>query len=262
MGKIETIQGVRMVNIPAGGFLMGHVYKYDPALPDTVNAFYPDEQPVRRMTVKAFQLGEVTVTQAQYEKIMGENVSHFRGNDLPVTNTGPFEIRKFCNLLSRAAGLEPCYNEEKKTCDATRNGFRLPSETEWEYSCRAGTTTLFYTGNTEKDLDRAGWYLGNSGRQSHPVAQKKPNAWGLYDMHGNVLEFCEDDWLAAMAYGRYMPAGGPAPEYNYYHDMNVARGGSWFDEPSVCRSATRSCFCSWKGINCCWYTGFRVARSV
>ena len=251
-----------MANIPSGSFLMGHIYKYDPALPESVNAFFPDEQPVRKMTVKAFQLGEVPVTQAQYEKIIGENLSRFQGNDLPVTNIGPFEIRKYCNLLSKAAGLEPCYDEEKKTCDFSKKGFRMPTEAEWEYSCRAGTTTLFYTGNTEKDLDRAGWYLGNSGGKTHPVGQKTPNAWGVFDMHGNVLEFCEDNWNPFMAYGRYLPENGPVPEYNYYHDMNVARGGSWFNAPSGCRSATRLCFCAWKGINCCWYTGFRLARSL
>ena len=79
MAKIETIQNIRMVNVPAGSFLMGHIYKYDPALPETVNAYYPDEQPVRKMTVKAFQLGEVPVTQAQYEKIIGSNLSRFQG---------------------------------------------------------------------------------------------------------------------------------------------------------------------------------------
>ncbi len=262
MNKTETIQGIAMVSVQSGSFLMGHDWKYDPALPETVNAFYPDEQPVHRMTVKAFQLGKTPVTQAEYAKIMGANPSFFTGDDsLPVTNIGPFEIRAFCNKLSLAAGLAPCYDEEKKTCDSSKNGFRLPTEAEWEYSCRAGTTTLFNTGNTERDLDKAGWYLGNSGGKTHPVGKKAPNPWGLYDMHGNVFEFCEDDWNPSLCYGRYLPEGAPKPTFNYYHDMNITRGGSWFSEPSVCRSATRSCFCGWKAIQDCWYVGFRLARN-
>lgn len=262
MSTVETIQGVRMVSIKAGTFAMGHLYKPDPALPDRVNPFYPDEQPVRKMRVRAFRIGEVPVTQAQYGKIMGVNPSRFPGEDRPMTNTGPTEIKAFCNRLSTAAGLEPCYDEKSGKCDSTKSGFRLPTEAEWEYSCRAGTSTLFYTGNTESDLDRAGWYLANSGGQTHPVAQKKPNGWGLFDLHGNVFEFCEDDWNPSMAYGRYLPEGAPAPVYTYYHDMNVTRGGSWFSEPGVCRSATRSCFCSWKNIDNCWYTGFRLAMNA
>ncbi|MFA6472753.1 MAG: SUMF1/EgtB/PvdO family nonheme iron enzyme, partial [Candidatus Latescibacterota bacterium] len=84
---------------------------------------------------------------------------------------------------------------------------------------------------------------------------------GLYDMHGNVFEFCDDNWNPTMAYNRYLPDGAN-PTYNYYHDMNITRGGSWFSEPSVCRSAARSCFCSWVNINQSYYMGFRVARSV
>ena len=80
-------------------------------------------------------------------------------------------------------------------------------------------------------------------------------------MHGNVFEYCEDDWNPSLCYGRYLPLEGPQPVYNYYHDMNITRGGSWFSDPSVCRSATRSCFCSWKGIGS-WYMGFRLARSL
>ncbi|MFA6471329.1 MAG: formylglycine-generating enzyme family protein, partial [Candidatus Latescibacterota bacterium] len=187
MNKVEVIEGIRLVSIPAGSFQMGHVYRYDPALSERVNAYYPDEQPVHKAVVKAFQLGETPVTQGQYKKITGVNFSKFTGDDnLPVTNLGPMEIILFCNKMSKAAGLAPCYDEKTRKCDFTKNGFRMPTEKEWEYSCRAGTTTLFYTGNTEKDLDKAGWYLGNSGGRTHPVAQKQPNDWGLYDMHGNV----------------------------------------------------------------------------
>ena len=252
-----------MITIPAGSFMMGHVYKYDPQIPDTVNAYYPDEQPVRKITYKAFQMGETPVTQDQYKKIVGSNPSTFKGdNNLPVTNIGPLEIIKFCNKTSLIAGLEPCYDENTRKCDFSKNGFRMPAEAEWEYACRAGTTTLFYTGNTEKDLARAGWYIGNSSGRTHPVARKEPNTWGLYDMHGNVFEYCNDDWIPAMCYGRYLLEHESVSPFHYYHNLNVTRGGSWFSKPSVCRSAARSCFCSWANINQSYYMGFRLARSI
>jgi formylglycine-generating enzyme required for sulfatase activity len=193
---------------------------------------------------------------------MRANLSAFKGGDLPVTNLGPFEIRTFCNRLSQIAGLTPCYDEKTATCEPSRNGFRLPFEKEWEYACRAGTRTMFYTGNTEADLSRAGWYRANSGGRPNPVGQRIPNAWGLYDMHGNVFEFCEDNWNPNMAYGRYLSAGTPTPDFHYYHTLNIARGGGWFSDPAACRSATRSCFCNWQNINQSYYTGFRVARST
>jgi len=261
MNKKEKIENIVMVEIPAGSFTMGHIYGFDPDLPETVNRYYPDEQPLRKMSVKKFQMGETPVTQKQFEKIAGFNHSTFKGGDLPVTNIGPFEIKKFCNTLSVNSGFQPCYDEKTGKCDFSKNGFRLPTEKEWEYSCRAGTTSLFYTGNTEKDLARAGWYIGNSGEKTHPVAGKEPNAWGLFDMHGNVFEFCDDDWNPAMSYGRYLPENQPDPIFSYYHTMNVTRGGSWFSEPAVCRSACRACFCSWEKIYQSYYMGFRLARS-
>ena len=271
MSDYETIQGVRMAVIPAGKFLMGHEYREDPAIPADINVYFPDEQPVHEETLPAFQLGATTVTQAQYERVMKVNPSTFKGADLPVTNLGPFEIRTFCNQLSQMAGLAPCYREAPNSgqggrvlqpaADATRNGFRLPFEREWEYACRAGTRTMFYTGNTEADLARAGWYRANSGGTTHPVGQKVPNAWGLYDMHGNVFEFCDDDFIPSLAYGRYLPKGS-TPDFNYYHNLNLARGGGWFSDAAVCRCATRSCFCSWQNINQSYYMGFRVARTT
>ena len=262
MNTIEEIQGIKMVTIPAGRFMMGHVYDPDARIPASINVYYPDEQPIHQVSLPSFQLGMTQVTQEQYEKVMGQNSSSFTGDSfLPVTNLGPAEIKEFCNRMSKAAGLEQCYDEKTRACGASKNGFRMPTEEEWEYSCRAGTTTMFSTGNTERDLDRAGWYRTNSGGRTHPVARKEPNAWGLYDMHGNVFEFCEDDWNPNLSYGRYLDKRAPKPTYHYYHTLNVTRGGSWFSEPAECRSALRACFCSWDKIFQSYYMGFRVVRS-
>ena len=267
MNSIDVIEGFRMVEMPAGSFMMGHEYRFDPDQSERVNTYYPDEQPLHKVDVKAFQLGEMTITQKQFNAFIGaeQNRSTVKGDALPITNIGPVEIRQFCNKLSKMSGLELCYPENSSsrahTGDISKNGFRLPTEAEWEYACRAGTTTHFYTGNTEKDLDTAGWHRGNSGGTVHPVGQKKPNSWGLYDMHGNVFEFCEDDWNPNMCYGRYLTSRDTDLVFSYYHSMLITRGGSWFNEPSVCRSAARSCFCSWPKMNG-WYNGFRLAKNL
>ncbi len=255
----EVIQGITMVSIPAGSFRMGNNYVKDPIISDAVNKYYPDEEPVHTVTLSAFQISETEITQGRYKGVVGSNPSTFTGDDnLPVTNVGANDALKFCNMLSKTAGFEPCYDEKTGKCDLSKNGFRLPTEAEWEYACRAGTQTHFYNGNTESDLDKAGWYLGNSDEKPHPVAQKEPNAWGLYDMHGNVYEYCYD------GYDRSAPVGYPAesvtdPIFSEKFTYRVMRGGGWFSEPSSCRSFTRSMF--WTG-GANYYIGFRVARSL
>ena len=258
--ETEEIQGITMISIPAGSFMMGYDYVYDPEVDEKVNKYFPDEQPVHTVTISAFQIGATEITQGQYKAVVGENSSTFTGDDnLPVTNVSADDALKFCNMISEAAGFEPCYDEKTGKCDFSKNGFRLPTEAEWEYACRAGTQTHFNTGNKESDLDRAGWYLGNSDGKTHPVARKEPNAWGFYDMHGNVFEYCYDGYEEAALSWKSPSESVPNPRGAEIFPSRVMRGGGWFSEPFACRSATRSRF--WTGGGN-YYTGFRIARSL
>lgn len=258
--KKDVIKGITMVLIPAGSFMMGHDYVNITGNVDKVNVYYSDEQPMHRVTLNAFQIGATEITQGQYKAVTGVNPSTFTGDDnLPVTNVSADEALIFCNKLSEAAGMEPCYDPKTGKCNFSKNGFRLPTEAEWEYACRAGTRTQFSTGDTEKDLDRAGWYIVNSGGRTHPVSQKKPNAWGIYDMHGNVFEFCYDGYDERYTGGNYNPESVTNPKGIENFNLRIMRGGGWFSEPSVCRSAARSNF--WTGGGN-YYVWFRVVRSV
>ena len=254
--KSETIQGVKVVTIPAGSFKMGHIYVNDPS---NLNKFNPDEQPVHAVSLSAFQIGATEITQAQYNAVMGENPSLFtKGDNYPVTNVPADNAIIFCNKLSKIAGLEPCYDEKTKICDFKKNGFRLPTEAEWEYACRAGSTGNFTNGDKAADLDKTGWYLSNSKGAIHPVAQKQPNKWGIYDMHGNVWEICYDGFSEVKDYGTYPTGAVKDPIGSENFNMRITRGGGFFSEAPECTSSVRGKF--WTGGGC-RYLGFRVARS-
>jgi formylglycine-generating enzyme required for sulfatase activity len=162
--------GMKLVLIPAGEFMMGS--------PETEKDRSPDESPQHKVRIsKPFYMGAMEMTQAQWKAVMEENnPSNFKGDDLPVEKVSWEDCQEFLKKLSAKEG---------KT-------YRLPTEAEWEYACRAGTTTRFNAGDDDKALDSVGWHEGNSESKTHPVGQKKPNAWGLYDMLGNVEEWCED----------------------------------------------------------------------
>jgi type II secretion system protein G len=154
---------------------------------------------------KPFYMGVTEVTQAQYEAVMGTNPSHFRGATNPVEMVYWNDAAEFCKKLS----------------EKTRRTFRLPTEAEWEYACRAGAQTAFSFGDDPSALGDYAWWGRNSADTTHPVGQKKPNAWGLYDMHGNVWEWCAD-WYEAYPKGPVTNPSGPAT--GRYH---VLHGGSW-----------------------------------
>ncbi len=225
-----------MVLIPVGTFRMGNITDH----PDG----YSDEKPVHEVTItRPFLMGRTEVTQAQYTAAIGSNPSNFNGPDLPVERVNWYDAVEYCNALSRHEGLDPCYsgNGTSIVCDFTANGYRLPTEAEWEYACRAGTETDFHTGDMtsgagfDPALDRAGWFDDNSNYTTHPVGDKEPNAFGLYDMHGNVWEWCWDRYGG----GYYASSPDEDPRGPASGNTRVVRGGSFFSNARICRSARR-----------------------
>ncbi|MBM2813752.1 MAG: serine/threonine kinase [Ignavibacteria bacterium] len=222
----KTITGaIEMVEIPAGTFQMGQISIAEPV--HTVNI------------TKAFYMGKYEVTQKQYTDVIGSNPSQFAGKPTnPVEQVNWYDAVQFCNELSKKEDLELCYTLEGGTtwrCDFDKKGYRLPTEAEWEYSCRAGTLTDYYTGTTESQLASAGWYDYNSNNTTHPVGLKVANKFGLYDMHGNVWEWCWD-WSAI-----YIAVTFDDTTWPNSGSYRVLRGGSWLNNNAThCCSAYHS----------------------
>jgi formylglycine-generating enzyme required for sulfatase activity len=169
-----------------------------------------------------FYMGIYPVTQSEYARIMGSNPSYCKGDRHPVEKVSWEDATEFIQKLN---GL----SEER----AAGRVYRLPTESEWEYACRAGSSTAYCFGEDEARLGEYAWYGKNSGNKTHPVGQKAPNAWGLYDMHGNVWEWCSD-WQGGYPSGSVTdPTGASTGSYR------VLRGGCWSNEAASCRSAFR-----------------------
>jgi formylglycine-generating enzyme required for sulfatase activity len=201
---------MKLALIPAGKFMMGS--------PDSEQDRMKHEGPQHEVTIsKPFYMGMTEVTQAQYEAVMGTNPSAFRGPANPVEKVSWDDAAAFCRRLSSKTG---------KT-------FRLPTEAEWEYACRAGSKTRFSFGDSDNALGDYAWWQGNSGARPNPVGRKKPNAWGLYDMDGNVKEWCAD-W-----YSSYSDKASTDPQGPKSGSTCVMRGGAWCFKTANCRSAHR-----------------------
>jgi formylglycine-generating enzyme required for sulfatase activity len=203
--------GMDFVLIPAGKFMMGSE--------TGVN----NEKPGHEVSIsRPFYLGKYEVTQGQWQEVMESNPSRFiggffnRARNLPVEMVSWEEVQEFIRKLNAKEG---------------DTKYRLPTEAEWEYAARAGTTTSYSFGNDARQLDEYAWYEGNSGRKTYPVGQKKPNAWGLYDMHGNVWEWVQNWYGDLYDTGSVTdPQGPPGGSYR------VLRGGSWLLDAGLCRS--------------------------
>jgi len=196
---------------------------------------YDWEKPAHEVTLtKPWYMCKHEVMQEQYQQVMGVNPSHFKGVNLPVEQVSWDNATEFCKKLSEKTGMT----------------IRLPTEAQWEFACRAGTTTTYYTGDADADLGRAAWYDANSRGKTHPVGQKAANAWGLHDMHGNVWEWCAD-W-----YEEYRPGAVVDPQGPGEGQYRVLRGGAWDGHPRGCRTSNRNGLDpDYRG---CYFIGFRV----
>ncbi|MHB2148652.1 SUMF1/EgtB/PvdO family nonheme iron enzyme [Calditrichota bacterium LG25] len=219
---------VEMVYVPGGTFTMG----------DTWGDGDSDERPTHSVTVNSFYMGKYEVTQAQYQEIMGNNPSYFQGDNRPVEQVIWYDAVEFCNKLSEREGLEPCYtiNGTDVTCDFTKNGYRLPTEAEWEYAAKGGANGNDTKYSGSDNVDDVAWYAGNSGGHTHEVGTKQPNELGLYDMSGNVWEWCWD-WYASDYYSNSPQDNPKGPDSGTYR---VLRGGSWNGIAIYVRVALRS----------------------
>jgi formylglycine-generating enzyme required for sulfatase activity len=210
-----------MARLPAGHFLMGD--------PDEVDAT-PHE-----IAVSSFFLDKYLVTQEQFEKLMHENPSRWKGASNPVEQVRWSDAVRYCNKRSQAEGLQPCYDLKTWRCNFEANGYRLPTEAEYEYACRAGTTTAYSSGQTPARLGDFAWFDKNAGGHPRAVGQKQPNAWGLYDMSGNLWEWCNDFYQ--VDYYANAPKQDPrGPEAG---KTKVVRGGCWRTSADNCRSGYR-----------------------
>jgi formylglycine-generating enzyme required for sulfatase activity len=217
----------------------------------------------RQVTLDSFYLSRHEITQAQYLEIMGVNPSHFKGNSLPVEQVTWFNAVEFCNRLSEGEGLTPAYtiNGNNVTWNRSANGYRLPTEAEWEYACRSGTQTAFFYGDnitsSHANFNGSRPY-NNNARSSYrqitvSAGSFQPNSFGLYDMHGNVAEWCWD-WHGEYARGEQVnPAGAASGGYK------VFRGGGWNHSADFLRCAHRSALVP---SNRGHYLGFRIARNA
>jgi formylglycine-generating enzyme required for sulfatase activity len=253
--------GMQFVLIPPGEFTMGSTAaEIEAALKDVS----PDDKHWQRSCKSAapqhkviltqpIYLGVNEVTQAEYEKVMGANPSHFAPMGLgkeavagmemadhPVESVSWNDAAEFCAKLSQLEKFKPFYFRAGETItplDGT--GYRLPSEAEWEFACRAGTAAKYWIGDQQEDLMQAGWFTGNSGERTHAARELKANPYGLYDIHGNVWEWVQDGWEPTF-YGQFQekPAINPSVPFHAL-PQRVLRGGGWGYAASACRSSNR-----------------------
>jgi formylglycine-generating enzyme required for sulfatase activity len=246
-----------MVSVPGGNFLMGSF--------DGISDSDSNERPVHKAIVTGFLMSKYEVTQEQYLTVTGSDPSTFKESNHPVEKVTWYDALEFCNWLSEREWLQKVYTITDRTpatgypitnatvtMDMTKNGYRLPTEAEWEYAARGGNGSpgsYIYSGSNT--LDTVAWYIGNSGNRTHAVGTKTVNELGLFDMSGNVQEWCWDRYAIYVSGDQTDPAG-PSSGVN-----RVVRGGYWLDNAVNCRSADRHSTSPGDRNNA---KGFRIVR--
>ena len=220
--EITTESGVQMVLVPGGTFTMG-------------DENGEVDEPPHEVTVSPFYIDRFEVTQQEYERVMESNPSKVKSKRNPVEQVRWSDAVRYCNARSRLEGLDPAYDLKTWKCRFDANGYRLPTEAEWEYAARAGTETAYCFGNSDDKLKQHAWFKANAGGKPRPVKQRKPNAWGLYDMLGNVWEWCDDFYKVDY----YLESAKKDPKGPESGEKKVLRGGCWSSNPDACRSAYR-----------------------
>ncbi len=248
MTEVVSSLGDVLVLLPGGTFTMGN------------ERGLADERPPHEVTVNPFAMDKFEVTQQMFARIEWPNPSHFKGADRPVEQIRWSDAAIYCNERSRAEGLEPCYDEVTFACDFQASGYRLPTEAEWEYAARAGETEVAPANDAPRELDRYACYAGTSRKQTDRVGQRRPNAWGLHDMLGNVSEWCHDIYDPRY----YERSESVDPRGPNEGTKRVLRGGAWKSPPQACRPTAR--LADDPGINDACFVrdtyGFRCVRRL
>jgi formylglycine-generating enzyme len=257
-----------MVLVKGGTFTMG----------DTAGGGKSDEKPTHQVTLSSFYLGKYEVTQKQWQEVMGNNPSFKKGDNFPVDQVSWYECVKFCNKLSQKENLTPCYTIDSThvaptnlntpfkiitfyktnrnvTVNWNANGYRLPTEAEWEYAAKGGKKSKGYKYSGSNDIGSVAWYDGDSTYTTIQGGQKKANELGLYDMSGNVLEWCWD-WYDENYYSKSLASN---PKGAADGATRVTRGGSHSDVPSDCTVSVRT---NMYAVICTNHIGFRVCRAL
>jgi len=248
---VTTKSGIPMVALPGGWFVMGS------------GAGREKDEPPHRVRVSPFLIDRHEVTQDDFARLLGRNPSRWKEGRCPVEQIRWKDAAEFCNARSRLEGLAPAYDPRTWACDFGSGGYRLPTEAEWEYACRAGSPAEYAGGDAPARLAEAAWFKDARVRRPQPVGLKAPNAWGLYDMHGNVWEWCNDFY--AKDYYRESPPEDPRGPAT--GETRVVRGGCWNSRAPMCRAAYRgdedpgytdACFAP----DVSGFLGFRCAKSA